>query len=121
MGTPVRTVTLPSGQRTRTSSTRSALPRPKCGRGSWVLAYAVIRVTADPAAAHGTVLDAIRDRGLSSTWRGNLAAYGCHWLAAIPLALFHQRMREIAGISRDVTIASASSMENSVPSMKLEK
>lgn len=54
---------------------------------SWVLATIVLVVTADPAAAHGTVLDAIRGRGLSSNWRGNLAAFGCYWLAAVPLAL----------------------------------
>src|SRR6185369_9170808 len=56
-------------------------PAPACGRGAWVaavtlvaswlLAAAVVLVTADPATAHGTILDAI----------------GVHWLAAVPLAL----------------------------------
>jgi len=54
--------------------------------GSLVLAYAVMLATADPAAAHGTFADAIRGRGVSPTWRGNLAAFGCHWLAALPFA-----------------------------------
>src|SRR5262249_29575240 len=54
---------------------------------SWVLASVVMLVTADPGAAHGTVLAAIRARGLSANWRGNLAGFGCHWLAAIPFAL----------------------------------
>ena len=54
---------------------------------SWIVAYLVMLLTADPAAAHGTMLDAMRGRGLSPNWRGNLAAFGCHWLATIPLAI----------------------------------
>src|SRR5262249_8377268 len=75
-----------------------ALPgKPASARSRWIaatplaasllLAYSVLRLTADPAAAHGTILDAIRARGPSGGWRGNLAAFGCHWLAAVPLAL----------------------------------
>jgi len=54
---------------------------------SLALVAAVMLVTADPAAAHGTFLDAIRARGRVGSWRGNLAAFGVHWLAAVPLAL----------------------------------
>jgi hypothetical protein len=55
--------------------------------GAWVLAFAVMRLTADPAAAHGSFLDAVRTRGPSQAWRVNLAGFGAHWLVAIPLAL----------------------------------
>ena len=74
------------GQATRSRSPRGwvvALPL----AASLVVAYAVMLVTADPAAAHGTFLDALRMRGLSGVWHRNLAAFGCHWLAAVPLAL----------------------------------
>src|SRR5262245_31704432 len=74
-----------------------AEPRPDGGRRAWsaalplaaalVLDYAVMHITADPARARGTFLDAVVERGLAGNWRGNLAAFGCHWLAAIPLAL----------------------------------
>ena len=54
---------------------------------AWVLAAAVVLVTADPAAAHGTILDAIRGREPVHRMRLNLAGFGVHWLAAVPLAL----------------------------------
>jgi hypothetical protein len=54
---------------------------------SWAVAFAIMRLTADPAAAHGSFLDAVRERGPSHAWRVNLAGFGAHWLAAIPLAL----------------------------------
>jgi len=72
-------------------------PAPACGRGAWVaavtlvaswlLAAAVVLVTADPATAHGTILDAIREREPVHRVRLNLAGFGVHWLAAVPLAL----------------------------------
>jgi hypothetical protein len=54
---------------------------------AWLAAFAVLRLTADPLATHGSFLDAIRQRGPSHAWRVNLAGFGAHWLAAVPLAL----------------------------------
>jgi hypothetical protein len=54
---------------------------------SWLLAVAVMFVTADPAAAHGTILDAIRGREPLHRVGMNVAGFGAHWLATVPLAL----------------------------------
>jgi hypothetical protein len=54
---------------------------------SLLLTYVVIRISADPAASNGTFLDALHARGLGRVWPRNLAAFGAHWLAAVPLAL----------------------------------
>ena len=54
---------------------------------SLALAWLVMLATADPAAAHGTFLDALGTRGLSRVVHRNLAGFGCHWLLAVPLAL----------------------------------
>jgi len=53
---------------------------------AWLLAAAVVLATADPSAAHGTILDAIREREPVHRVRLNLAGFGVHWLAAVPLA-----------------------------------
>ena len=54
---------------------------------SWLVAGAVMLVTADPAAAHGTILDAIRGREPLHRVSMNLAGFGVHWLTVVPLAI----------------------------------
>ena len=54
---------------------------------SWLLAGAVMFVTADPAAAHGTILDAIRAREPLHRVGMNVAGFGAHWLTTVPLTL----------------------------------
>jgi hypothetical protein len=75
------------------------LPRPGAARqgrvavaalplvASWLLAGALLLVTADPAAAHGSIIDAIRGREPLHRVGINLTGFGVHWLAAVPLAL----------------------------------
>jgi len=54
---------------------------------AWLLAGAAMLVTADPAAAHGTILDAIRGREPLHRVSMNVAGFGAHWLTTVPLAL----------------------------------
>ena len=54
---------------------------------SLAIALAVARWSADPARAHATFLDALRARDLGADWERNLAAFGAHWLVALPFAV----------------------------------